>query len=96
MANTIHFKPGKALTFKSVVEVRASLYKALQNDSLEPFYLDLAEVQHCDSAGLALLIEAKKLCQQHQRNLKVVGSTPQILALAEFCGVSSFITAQAL
>ncbi|HFE8536100.1 TPA: lipid asymmetry maintenance protein MlaB, partial [Legionella pneumophila] len=51
-----NFKPGAELTFKSVVSVRDKLYKALMEDTRGRFCLDLSEVTHCDSAGLALII----------------------------------------
>jgi phospholipid transport system transporter-binding protein len=63
----IKFKPGPLLTFKSVISVRAKLYKALVEDTSDRFCLDLSEVTHCDSAGLALLIEASKLCKQNNK-----------------------------
>lgn len=87
----ITFKPGSELTFKSVVSVRAKLYKALMDDTSNRFCLDLSEVQHCDSAGLALLIEARKLCKQGNKSFEVVGISPETQSLAEFCGVKSIL-----
>lgn len=88
------FKPGVELTFKSVAGVRAKLVKALQTNAAKSFCLDLSAVQHCDSAGLALLIDAKKLCQQHKQYFEVVGLSAQTLALAEFCGVKSIVSTE--
>lgn len=85
------FKPGSELTFKSVVSVRAKLYKALMNDTSNRFCLDLSDVTHCDSAGLALLIEAKKLCKNSNKILEVIGISPETQSLAEFCGVESIL-----
>ena len=68
MRNTIHFKPGVELTFNSVVDVRAKLYKALMEEKSGTFHLDLSEVKHCDSAGMALLIGeaySEKLIPDH-------------------------------
>lgn len=87
----INFKPGSELTFKSVVSVRAELYKALMNDTANRFCLDLSDVTHCDSAGLALLIEAKKLCKHSNKIFEVVGISPETQSLAEFCGVDSIL-----
>jgi phospholipid transport system transporter-binding protein len=87
----INFKPGPALTFKSVVSVRARLFKALMDDTSERFCLDLSDVTHCDSAGLALLIEARKLCKQHNKIFEVIGISPETQSLAEFCGVKSIL-----
>lgn len=88
---TITFKPGTELTFKSVVSVRAKLYHALIDDASTKFCLDLSEVVVCDSAGLALLIEAKKLCGQSNKNFEVIGISSKTQSLAEFCGVKSIL-----
>jgi phospholipid transport system transporter-binding protein len=87
----INFKPGTDLTFKSVVSVRAKLYQALMGDTCTAFCLDLSDVTHCDSAGLALLIEARKLCIQSNKSFEVRGISPETLSLAEFCGVKSIL-----
>ena len=87
----IKFEPGPLLTFKSVISVRAKLYKALMEDASDRFCLDLSEVTHCDSAGLALLIEASKLCKQNNKIFEVIGISPETQSLAEFCGVKSIL-----
>lgn len=87
--NTTHFKPGSELSFTSATSIRNQLLKRLKADSNELFCLDLTEVKHCDSAGLALLIETKKLCKQHNKLFKVLGVSAKTLSLAEFCGVST-------
>lgn len=81
------FKPGAELTFKSVISVRSKLFDALLNNKSKHFCLDLTEVLHCDSAGLALLIEAKKLCKQGQKVFEVKGMSSEMHSLAKFCGV---------
>lgn len=86
-----HFKPDLDLTFKTVVSLRAKLYKAIMESKQTHFTLDLSQVKHCDSAGLALLIEAKKLCQHSNKTFEVVGISPETQSLAEFCGVASIL-----
>lgn len=87
----IHFKPGSELTFKTVISVRAKLYKELMDDTCNRFCLDLSEVTHCDSAGLALLIEARKLCKHSNKIFEVTGISPATQSLAEFCGVNGIL-----
>lgn len=89
--DVINFKPDVELTFKSVVSVRAMLYKALLNETSDRFCLDLSNVTHCDSAGLALLIEARKLCKQNNKTFEVIGMSSETQSLAEFCGVKSIL-----
>jgi phospholipid transport system transporter-binding protein len=91
MGDIIHFKPEAELTFKSVIAVRGRLYKEIMNASSTHFCLDLSHVTRCDSAGLALLIEAKRLCQQNNKSFEVIGVSPDTQSLAEFCGVESIL-----
>lgn len=89
--STINFKPESELTFKSVVSVRAKLLKALMGDTGDRFCLDLSDVTHCDSAGLALLIEARKLCKRSNKVFEIKGISTETQSLAEFCGVKSIL-----
>jgi phospholipid transport system transporter-binding protein len=89
--DNINFKPDTELTFKSVVSIRAKLSKALTNNTSNTFCLDLSDVTHCDSAGLALLIEARKLCKQNNKIFEVIGMSPETQSLAEFCGVKNIL-----
>lgn len=91
MTNIIYFKLGKELTFKSVVEVRSQLAKALMNDSSNQFSLDLSDVKHCDSAGMALLIEARKLCKKNNKTFSIIGMSVETCSLAEFFGVKGIL-----
>lgn len=87
----IHFKPGAELTFNNVVSLRDKLYLSLMGDSCNRFCLDLSDVTHCDSAGLALLIEAKKLCRHNNKTFEVIGISQETQSLVEFCGVESIL-----
>ena len=89
--DTTNFKPGPSLTFDSVVAIRAAVTAALKTDNNTVFCLDLSEVTRCDSAGLALLIEIRKLCQQKSKIFKVIGVSAETKSLAEFCGVKSIL-----
>lgn len=90
----VYFKPEVELTFKSVVDVRSRLYQALMaDDQGDLFCLDLSNVKHCDSAGLALLIEARKLCQKNNKSFEIIGMPIETQSLAEFCGVKSILKA---
>lgn len=86
-----HFKPDCELTFKSVVSLRTRLNKALMEHHEDTFCLDLSDVTHCDSAGLALLIEAGKLCKKNNKKFEVLGMSEEIQSLAEFCGVKGIL-----
>jgi phospholipid transport system transporter-binding protein len=89
--NTSSFKPSAELTFATVQAVRKRLLKYLHEDQSEIVRLDLSEVVHCDSAGLALLIEAKRLCLHYKKTFEIDGVPKAIYALAEFCGVDAML-----
>lgn len=86
------FKPSQAMTFETVQADCRRLLRFCQ-DSPEAVVLnfDLSEVVHCDSAGLALLIEARRLCGAQNKTCKIIGIPKRVQALAEFCGVDAIL-----
>lgn len=91
MHNTTWFAPQENLNFETVIGLQAQIAKQLLQDKTGIFGLDLSKVLHCDSAGLALLIETKKMCQQSNKQFVTKGISTETLALAEFCGVKSIL-----
>lgn len=89
---TTIFKPTNELTFDTVVENRDELCKSIKSSQSDQFCLDLSQVSHCDSAGLALLIEAKKLCEKSAKSFALSGMSIKTKSLAEFCGVNSLLS----
>lgn len=83
----------QALTMETVQAEIERLMKWLREDSNGvTLRLDLSNVTQCDSAGLALLIEAKRLCHAKKKFLAIQGMPEAIQALATFCGVESLFT----
>ncbi len=89
--NEQSFRPANELTFNTVQDDVARLQKLLNGQQIKTLHMDLQNVTYCDSAGLALLIEAKRLCKQHDTSLELKGVTKAISALAEFCGVAAIL-----
>ena len=87
----IYFKPQAELTFQSVVAEREKLYALVKNTNGQQLNLDLSAVTVCDSAGLALLLEARKLCDRLKKKFQVIGMSESTRALAEFCGVKTIL-----
>ncbi len=85
------FKPSHELTFDTVQLDSQRLVVLLRDTNTSSVRLDLGDVSLCDSAGLALLIEAKRLCGQFHKALVIEGVPKAILALAEFCGVEAML-----
>lgn len=86
----VHFKPTE-LTFKSVVAVRHQLYQELMNHASNHLLLDLSDVVYCDSAGMALLIEARRLCKKNNKTFEIIGMPSETQSLADFCGVKDIL-----
>ena len=87
------FEPSHQLTFDTVALDRQRLLLYLQLPDVHVLHLDLKRVVQCDSAGLALLIEACRLCRHYKKAFKIESMPKAIDALAEFCGVNSMLSA---
>ena len=87
------FEPSSHLTFDTVALDRKRLLLYLQSPDVHELRLDLKHVVQCDSAGLALLIEACRLCRRYKKAFKIESMPKTIDALAEFCGVDAMLSA---
>lgn len=85
------YKPGQTLTFDTVEGERKRLMLSLKDKSNAALELDLGDVHQCDSAGLALLIEVKRLSHQYGKSLQISNINSDIVALAQFCGVNDYL-----
>lgn len=90
-----HFKPDSQMTFATVEASRRSLVDCLKSSRDAELIIDLSGVQHCDSAGLALLIEAQRLCRQWHKRCQIHPVPPSVLALATFYGLESIVADKA-
>jgi phospholipid transport system transporter-binding protein len=91
--STTAFKPTNEMSFITVENDRQRLLAYCQTLNEPTLTLDLSNVTHCDSAGLAFLIEAKRLAREYKKNCQINGMTKTIQALAEFCGVEGILAA---
>ena len=85
------FKPSSKLTFENAWSDGQRLKQCMQNQHHSGVQFDLTEVSQCDTAGLALLIEAQRLSQKYHKKLSVLGASSNIVALAEFCGLGNLL-----
>ncbi|MGY0399179.1 MAG: STAS domain-containing protein [Ostreibacterium sp.] len=69
----------------------AILAKLLALQKTQGHTVDLSVVQYCDSAGIAVLIEAKAIFARHQQTLSYLNPTQQLLELATFLKVSKLL-----
>ena len=76
------------LTVEAVTAARAPLLRSLQGLAAgTPVVLDAAAVRQFDSAGLALLLAARRQAQALQQSLVVQGWPQSLRALAQVYGV---------
>lgn len=86
------FEPGEAMIFATVEKDRRRLinfYKSAPRHCA--LTIELRAVKYFDSAGLALLIEAKRMAKQFNSSCKIKGIPEQLKALARFCGVEEIL-----
>jgi phospholipid transport system transporter-binding protein len=89
MQQPIVFYPAEYLTFETVLSDLNRFLVLLDAHPKARFLFDLSKVLQCDSAGLALLIEAKRLCKLKHNRLLIQNMSDTMLGLATFCGVSN-------
>lgn len=73
------------LTFAAIGAQLATLFAFLGLEK-KPVTIDLAKVTAADSAGLALLIEWKKIARSHKIQLALKNIPDQLLMLAKLSG----------
>ena len=91
MNKQTNFKPAKSLTFATVTEQNAQFMRLLKNADHSNIHCDLCEVDSFDSAGLAFLIGAKRLCRQQNGNFVIENASMDILALAKLYGIEKIL-----
>ena len=89
--NEILFEVSSCLSFDTVQQESQRLKLLLQDHSVTHIKLPLQGVEHCDSAGMALLIDMKRLCEQHQKVVVFDNLSKPIRAMAKFCGVEALL-----
>jgi phospholipid transport system transporter-binding protein len=80
------------LSFDTVQAENQRLTDILRAEKTSSIFLDLSAVEHCDSAGLALLIEAKSLALRYAKQLTMSDLPASIAALAKFSGVDTLLS----
>lgn len=91
MTKQSYFKPSQNLTFATVTAQRAQFAALLATERTASIYCDLTEVQLCDSAGLAFLIDARRMCQCQKSTLVIEHASVDVLALAKLYGIEKIL-----
>jgi phospholipid transport system transporter-binding protein len=85
----VTFTPSSELAFDTVMSNLFRLRGLVMQADADGVCIDLSQVAQCDSAGLALLIEAKRLCKRCGKSFEIRHMSEQVRDLAEFCGVQN-------
>ena len=85
------FRPPLAITFATVEQERLRFLAYCRDFHDELVVVDLEKVEQCDSAGLAFLIEAKRILATQGRKAKIINMPQETRALAGFYGVSALL-----
>ena len=85
---TKQFRIEQEMTIYTAAEMKAQLMKML--DKNEEIELDLSQVGEMDTAGLQLLILAKRECQTRNGNLHLVNHSPAVLDVLNMCNMIQF------
>lgn len=81
--------PESEMTIYTAGELKASLEGAFAGcESLE---IDLAEVSEMDTAGLQLLLAAKRKARSGGKTLCLKGHSEAVLHVFELCGVTGYL-----
>lgn len=94
MTQSVIFTPSPVLTFQTVGLERKRLLVDIQSYSHLIVYIDLSNIVTCDSAGLALLLEVKRICNKASHILIMQGMSPAVMSLAEFCGLKMILMSE--
>ncbi|OGV27940.1 MAG: hypothetical protein A3E88_06895 [Legionellales bacterium RIFCSPHIGHO2_12_FULL_35_11] len=79
------------LTIHTVKAELDRLLLLIKNKALYNYNFDLGEVTFFDSAGLALLVEIKRICEQQNIAYSFSRIPQAIFSIAEFCEVDGVL-----
>ena len=85
------FTPSNELTFQTVQENRRNFIVVLNKHTDPTISICLKDVTVCDSAGLASLLEAKRLCLAQHKTLMLFEIPKVVSSWVEFCGLTTLL-----
>ena len=81
--NPTHIEIKGELNIYTVAALRLQLLEAL--DAANEVEVDLSAVAEMDSAGMQLMVAAKREAAQHQKTLRFSGHSPAVFDVLELC-----------
>ncbi len=88
MSNPTRLAILEELTIYHAMDQKQQLLDALANS--QALELDLSQVAEIDTAGLQLLILAKREAGQQSKELSIVAHSPAVRQTIDFCNLAAF------
>ncbi len=79
------------ITAREARDTQRLLAQALQREPQSGVVIDASNLQHFDSAALAVLLECRRLAQAWGKPFAVHRAPPRLVALARLYGVESLL-----
>ncbi|MCC5791096.1 MAG: STAS domain-containing protein [Legionellaceae bacterium] len=86
------FMPGETISFDTVEKEHRRLRQFISALGEQALTVDLSGIKQCDSAGLALILEAKRLANKAQKECFYQAIPDPVLKLARFCGIETIFS----
>lgn len=88
-ASSGRFKPQGELAIYTAAALKSELFGLM--DQCRQLEIDLSEVTEMDSAGLQLLLLARREAAQRQIGLQISGCGPAVMEVLELCGLTAHL-----
>ena len=88
---TTYFLPSPHMTFETVMSDKGRWIEFLTTLNENTCVFDVSHVVECDSAGLAFLIESKKMSLNRKIKCHYAGLSDKILSFIWFFGVEAIL-----
>jgi len=82
-----------SFTFNTVSELQEKGLSLLEKVNAQQVVLNLKEMRRIDSAGIALLLEWKRYCQNNNKDLKLIEAQDQATSLIKTYKLQSLFSA---
>lgn len=87
-SGTCQWRPEGEMTIYTAAEYKTRLVAALEQ--CQELEIDLSQVNEIDTAGLQLLILAKRECTARNCSLHLVGHSPAVMDVLDLCNMTAF------
>jgi len=84
------FAIGGEFNIFTAEDTKKRLLHAIRQAATPEIEVDLSDVTEIDTAGLQLMVMAKREAAEHGKSVRFVGHSAPVLDLIDLCGLSGF------